>query len=525
MKILISDSIERVCTEVLKREGFEVVNKTGMKPEELIQEVARYDALIVRSSTKVTAEVIAAGTRLRAIGRAGAGVDNIDVAAATRRGILVMNTPGGNTISTAEHTMSLLLSLVRNIPQANESMRRGKWDRKSYVGMEVFGKTVGIVGLGKVGREVAIRCQGFGMRTIGFDPVLSEDVAARSNIALVTLEELYAQSDVITVHTPLNVETKGLLNKETLGRCRAGVRVVNCARGGIVDEAAVLELLERGHIGGYAADVFQKEPPGDLPIIQHPKVVSTPHLGASTDEAQEKVAKQIADQLCDVLLERGIAGAVNGEAITHVYKKELAPFVALSEKLGQLHGQLLTGKLKRLTVRLIGNLPAGASEALSAAVVKGVLSHLLEEPVNYINAPVLAKELGLSVAVHQEASHPTYIHLISVVAQTDKGDHSFSGTVFGNSLLRIVECDGYGLEVNPEGHMLFYRNVDRPGMLARVGAELAAAGINIAGLALGRSSPGETALTVMSVDARIPDDLLQRLRTTEGLFEIQRAAL
>ncbi len=524
MKILISDSVEKVCTDELEKAGFEVVNKTGMKPAELAKEITSYDALVVRSATKVTAEIIEAASSLKVIGRAGAGVDNIDVHAATRRGILVMNTPGGNTVSTAEHTMSMLLSLARNIPQANESLRQGKWDRKSYVGMELFGKTIGIVGLGKVGREVAIRCQGFGMRTIGYDPVLSEDVAARSHIELVSLDEIYRQSDIITVHTPLNDETRDLLSEKTLAACRPGVRIVNCARGGIVNEEAVLMAMNSGQVGGYAADVFVSEPPSASPLLTHPRFIGTPHLGASTDEAQEKVARQIALQLVDVLNEKGIAGAVNGEAIRHLYKKELRPFITLAERLGSLHGQLLAGKLRKLTISLAGTFPSGSSEAVSAAVQKGVLGHLLAEPVNYINAPVIAKDMGLTVEDRYEAQHPTYTHLVSVVAQTDKGTRSFSGTIFGNTLQRLVECDGYGLEVNPEGHVLLYKNVDKPGMLAQVGSKLAAAGINIAGLSLGRQKRGETALTVISVDSPIPDDLFASLGEMEGLSEVQRAS-
>ena len=525
MKILISDAVEKVCTEELERAGYDVTNKTGMNPADLIKEIPPYDALVVRSATKVTSEIINAATNLKVIGRAGAGVDNIDVDAATRRGILVMNTPGGNTVSTAEHTLSMLLALARNIPQANASLRQGKWDRKSFVGMELYGKTIGVVGLGKVGREVAVRCQGFGMRTIGFDPVLSEEIAARSNIELVSIEEIYAQADIITVHTPLNDDTKNLLNEKTLAACKPGVRIVNCARGGIVNEAAVVSSMDAGHVGGYAADVFQTEPPGDHPLISHPKFVGTPHLGASTDEAQEKVARQIALQLVDVLNEKGIAGSVNGEAIRHLYKKELRPFILLGEKLGSLHGQVLSGKLRRLTIKLIGQFPAGAPEAVSAAVQKGVLGRLLAEPVNFINAPVIAKDMGLSVEAQYEAQHPTYTQLVSVIAQSDRGTRSFSGTVFGNSLLRLVECDGYGLEVNPEGNILLYKNVDRPGMLAKVGSELAAAGINIAGLALGRQKPGETALTVVTVDSPVPDALFEHLSRLEGLSEVQRATL
>ena len=525
MKILISDAIESVCTELLTSAGFEVDNKPGIKPADLKLIIGGYEALVVRSGTQVTADIIAAGTRLRAIGRAGAGVDNIDVEAATRRGVIVMNTPGGNTVSTAEHTLSLLLSLARNIPQANASLKEGKWDRKKYTGMELYGKTVGIIGLGKIGREVAVRCQSFGMTTIGYDPVLGADVASRQNIELVALEAIYARSDIITVHTPLNDETKNLLGTKTLPLCKQGVRIINCARGGIVDEEAILSSLESGHVGGYALDVFVKEPPGDHPLLKHPHVVATPHLGASTEEAQEKVARQIAEQLSDVLLERGLSGAVNAEVVRSAFRPDLHPFMLLGEKLGRLHAQLMSGKLKRITLAMSGSFPSGSSEAVGAAVLKGIFSHVLTEPVNLVNAPLIAKERGVQLEETTGGESAAYTHLLALTVQTDRERRMFAGTVFGSSLLRLVQCDDYHLEVNPEGHLLFYRNIDRPGMLARVGSELASAGINIGGLALGRDNQGKNALTIVSVDSAIPAAVLGKLEAIEGVYEVRAVSL
>lgn len=310
MKILITDPIEKSCVDILSQEGFDVDVKLGLSPEDIKACIGNYAALVVRSGTQVTAEIIDAADSMQVIGRAGAGVDNIDCEAASRRGIIVMNTPGGNTISTAEHTVSMLLSLSRNIPQAYASLVAGKWERKKFMGTEVFGKTLGVVGLGKIGREVGIRCRAFGMTIIGFDPVLTVDGASKLDVELVTLDELYRRSDFITVHTPLNEETKGLLNDTTLALCKKGVRIINCARGGIVDEGALLRALESGHVAGAAIDVFVTEPPKDNPLFKHPNVIATPHLGASTEEAQEKVAIQIAHQIADALHNRGIAGAV-----------------------------------------------------------------------------------------------------------------------------------------------------------------------------------------------------------------------
>ena len=523
MKILISDPIEQVCVDILTSEGFGVDLKPNRPAEELKGLIGDYDALVVRSGTQVGSDLIAVAKKLRIIGRAGAGVDNIDVEAATRRGIMVLNTPGGNTVSTAEHTLSLLLSLSRNIPQANESLKQGKWVRKQFTGTELLGKTIGIIGLGKVGREVATRCQAFGMTTIGFDPILSADVAAKTNIELVNLPEVFRRSDFITVHTPLNDETKGLIADREIELCKDGVRIINCARGGIVDESALLRGLETGKVAGAALDVFVTEPPGEHPLLKHPKVVATPHLGASTEEAQEKVARQIAVQIADALKERGVSGAVNAEAIQLAMRKELKPFVVLAEKLGALQAQLMRGQLKRMIVTCSGSFGVQATELITAAALKGVLSHLLTEPVNLINAPVIAKEMGVAVDEERESENDSYAHLVTLKFLTDTEERKFAGTVFGNSHVRIVQIDSFHMEIQPEGHLLFYKNIDRPGMLARVGSELAAANINIAGLALGRDKPGQKALTVMNVDSLVPQTIIEKLSRIEGVFDVRTA--
>ncbi|HEY4612354.1 MAG TPA: phosphoglycerate dehydrogenase, partial [Bacteroidota bacterium] len=437
----------------------------------------------------------------------------------------VMNAPGGNTISTAEHTMSMLLSLSRNIPQAFESLRKGKWERKNYVGTELHGKTIGIIGLGKVGREVALRCQAFGMKTVGYDPVLSPDVAVKINITPVSLEEVYERSDFITVHTPLNDDTRGLISDAQFGQCKTGVRILNCARGGIIDERALLKALESGKVAGAAIDVFENEPPGDHPLLKHPHVIATPHLGASTEEAQEKVATQIAQQIADFLKDRGVAGAVNAEVIQMAMRKELKPYVRLAERLGTLLAQMMVGKLKKLIVHCSGGHLVQSSELVSAAVLKGILSHLMSEPVNLINAPVLARELGVVLVEEKESEHEAYTHLLTLEYETEKERRSFSGTVFGNAHLRIVAIDSYHLEINPEGHLLFYKNIDRPGMLATVGSILAQASINIAGLALGRDKPGQKALTIINIDSPIPVQIIRQLEAIEGVFEVKAVKL
>ena len=525
MKILISDPIEQSCVDILTREGFQVDLKPGIAPEEIKKIIAQYAALVVRSGTKVTAEIIAEAKLMKAIGRAGAGVDNIDVEAASRRGIIVMNTPGGNTISTAEHTVSMLLSLARNIPQANMSLVAGKWDRKKYMGTELFGKTLGIVGMGKIGREVATRCQAFGMTVIGFDPVLSNEIALKLGVELVSLDEIYRRSDFITVHTPLTDETRGILNAKTFAKCKKGVRVINCARGGIIDEADLLEALNSGHVAGAALDVYVKEPPAGNPLIQHPLVISTPHLGASTEEAQEKVAIQIAEQLADALHDRGIAGAVNAVALQAGIPAEIKPFLSLAEKLGSLQAQVMHGTLRDLTIETRGELLHKHVELLTTGVLKGFFSKLMSEPVNYINAPVIARSMGIRINEKKEWSGENYTHLLTVSYATDQEERSFAGTVFGTTKPRVVRIDSFYFEVTPEGILLFYTNTDRPGMLAKVGALLADASINIAGLSLGRSGIGGKALTVVSVDTEIPEGVLAKISSLEGVFEAKMVSL
>lgn len=523
--ILISDPVDQQCVELFQAEGFDVTYKPELTREELLTAIADVEALIVRSQTKVTAEVLQAGKRLRVVGRAGAGVDNIDVAAATRRGIIVMNTPGGNTISTAEHTMSMMLALARNIAQADASVKHGRWERKKFVGTEVFQKTIGIVGLGKVGAEVAIRCGAFDMQIIAFDPVLSNEAAAKLGVELVGLDELFRRSDIITIHSPLTTETRNLIDAVALKKCKRGVRIVNCARGGIVNEADLLAALNEGTVSGAALDVFDVEPPTNLNLVNHPKVVCTPHLGASTEEAQEKVAIQIAHQVIDLLQQRGIAGSVNADVIQLTQRKEIRPFLDLSERIGKLLVQLMEGTLKTLAVEIHGELLRDSLPALSAGVLKGVLEKLLYEPVNYLNAPLLAGERGISVQQTINGDHERYANLLSVRFTTEKESRSFSGTVFGSDDVRIVEIDGFHFEVKPEGNLLIYYNIDRPGMLASVSTILARANINIGGLSLGRFKVGDRALTVVSTDMSVSESVLGEIASLDGVTSVRFTTL
>jgi D-3-phosphoglycerate dehydrogenase len=432
-----------------------------------------------------------------------------------------MNTPGGNTISAAEHTVSLMLSLVRNIPQAYASLLRGEWERKKFTGMEVFEKTVGVIGLGKIGYEVAMRCLGLGMKVLGYDPVLSSEVMTKMKIEPVSLEELYRRADIITVHTPLTAQTRGLLNDEVFRKCKKGVRVVNCARGGIVDEGALLRALESGQVGGAALDVFESEPPKGNPLLAHPRVIATPHLGASTEEAQEKVAIQIAHQVADALKERAFTAVVNGAAMHLTLKEEIRPFVKLAERLGSLAAQATEGRLRHVSIAAAGELVTGSIELLKSGVLKGVLSHMTPDPVNFINASFLAKELGITVTDQRAASGEVYSNFLSVRYETESETRDVAGSVFGSSAVRLVQMDGFTFEVNPEGHLLIYKNIDRPGMLARVGTILAQHQINIGGVSLGRTAVGETALTLMNIDSDVPPVALSALREEEGVSDVR----
>ena len=521
MKICVSDQLEERGIEILRSKNYDVDYRPGISYEELKSSIWKYDALVVRSSTRVDGELITLGKNLKVIGRAGTGVDNIDVETATRRGIVVMNTPGGNTVSAAEHTVSMMLSLARNIPQAHRSLTAGEWDRSRFMGLEVFEKTIGIIGLGKIGREVAQRCNGLGMKVIGYDPVMQSDAAFKLGIELMPLEEIYRRSDFISVHTPLTNETRGLLNDQTLAVCKEGVRIINCARGGIVDEQALLHALNSGHVAGAALDVFEAEPPGNNPLLLHERVVVTPHLGASTEEAQEKVAVQIARQVADALEGRAFAGVVNVSVRQLEVQEHVKPYLLLAEKLGSLAAQSSPGKLKGVTVSAEGELVSSSVDVLKSAVLKGILSHLLPDYVNIVNAPILAREMGLAVREQKEIIGEDFLNLLAIRYETEREMREVAGTVFGTSSIRLVKMDGFRIEAKAEGHLLIYINIDKPGMLAQVGSVLAKHSVNIAGVSLGRMAIGTTALTIMNIDSGIPPIAMTELLRIPGVSNVR----
>lgn len=520
-KILISDSVNQKSVDILKSAGHSVTYKTDFTEEELKKNIAEFNALVVRSSTKVNADLISSMQNMEVIGRAGSGVDNIDVIAASKKGILVMNTPGGNTISTAEHTFAMILALCRHIPQANQSMQAGKWERKKFSGTELRGKILAVIGLGKIGKEIVKRANAFGMNVIGFDPLLPDSAGNELGIKLVKLDQIWPTADIITVHVPLNDATKDLIDKKTLDKCKDGVKIINCARGGIVNEQDLINAMDSGKVSGAAFDVFITEPPDNSnKLLTHPKVICTPHLGASTEEAQEIVAIQIAEQINDYFKSSKISGAVNLTGFTDGLPIEIKSYTELSERLGKFSAQLLNNRLKKISIQLNGEYLHKYSKEISISFMKGFLSIKLNEPVNYINAPLFFKEMKIFFEEKLQASHSVFNNLITIEIESEEKLNKISGAVFGNNELRVVQIDDYLLEVKPEGSLILYRNIDKPGMLAAVGKILAEKNINIAGLSLGRIHAGQDALTVINVDNTIQESVLEPIKSMDGVHGV-----
>ncbi len=511
-RVLVSDKLSEQGLTILEQaEGIEVDHRPGMAADELLREIGAYDALIVRSGTKVTAEVIEAGEALKVVGRAGIGVDNVDVDAASKRGIVVMNTPGGNNVTTAEHTITLLLALARHIPQANASLRAGEWRRSDFVGTEVYRKTLGIIGIGNIGSIVADRARGLKMKVIAYDPFITEEAATKLGIELVTLEELYERSDFISVHTPLTDDTRGLVGDDAFAKMRPGVRIINCARGGIVDEAALARALESGRVAGAALDVYEQEPPGaDHPLVASPKVVATPHLGASTGEAQLNVAIGIAEQVRDYLLHGVVTNAVNVPSIAPEQAQVLLPYVTLGEKIGSLHAQLAKRIPSEVRIEYQGEAAEIDCRPVNAAVLKGLLSWVMEPPVNAVNAPILAQERGIKVVDVRSRKSAGFSNALKVEFSGPGGGQRIEGAVFGRDIIRLVCFDDFHFEAVPEGHILVVRNRDVRGVVGRVGTFLAEQGVNIAGLELGRI--GGDAMQFVHIDSPLDASQLDTLR-------------
>ncbi len=525
MKVLVSDNVAEQGISILKKAGFKVDVKVGMSPEELKGVIGDYHGMVIRSATQVTAAVIEAAKNLKVIGRAGSGLDNVDKAAASKKGIVVMNTPGGNTITTAEHTISMILSLSRRIPQATASMKEGKWEKKKFTGVELFNKTLGVVGIGAIGGEVAKRAQGFEMNVIACDPFLSDEKARTLGVEKVGLEDLFKRADFITFHTPLTQETRNLVNKDTIKLMKDGVRIVNCARGGIVNERDLYEALKSGKVAGAALDVFEKEPPEDSPLIGLDNVVSTPHLGAATGEAQENVAVKVAEQIADYLLTGTITNAVNFPSIPPDQMPKLRPYITLAEKLGSFASQVLAGGITEVAVEYRGGASELNTEPITIAAVKGLLTPILEETVNFVNAPFIARERGIEVKETTGGDAGDYQSMLSLRIKAGEEERSFSGALFHRKDPRIVEVDSFPVEIIPEGTMLLMFNNDKPGVIGDIGNFLGKLDINIARMHFGRETAGGTAISVVSIDTPLTQEQIARIRKLPNILFVKQVFL
>ncbi len=519
-KILVTEEIAESGLQILRDAGHDVEVRLGLSPDELREAVADASAIVVRSGTKVDAGVIDAAPRLQVIGRAGIGVDNIDLEAATRRGIVVVNAPQSNTLSAAEHTMALMLALCRHIPEADRSMHAGEWKRSAFVGVELADKTLGIIGLGRIGSLVAQRSLAFGMRLLAYDPYVSSDRARQMSVELVSLEELCRRADVITIHLPKTPETVGLINKERIALMKPSVLIVNTARGEIVDESALASALHEGRIAGAAIDVYSKEPPGpDHPLLTAPNTILTPHLGATTAEAQDKAGKSVAEQVVAVLRGELAPFAVNVEAGREI-PDAVRGFLPLAEMLGSFYTALAGGTTDRVDVSLIGQLAESDDRLLSLAVLKGMFLAISDEPVSYVNAPFIAREKGIEIRRSSSESSEDYVSLIRISGEREGRKVSVAGTLVGSRQSpRIVEINDHSIELPPSRYMLIIHNEDRPGVIGRVGTVLGNAGVNISNMAVGRDPEGAHALMGLNVDSPPDEATLEQLRNSEGILD------
>lgn len=514
MKILVTDPLAPEGLEVFKSaEGFEVDVKIGLKPDELKKICHAYDGWVIRSGTKITADLIEAAKNLKVIGRAGVGYENIDAETATKKGIVVMNTPGGNNVTTGEHTIALMMALARHIPQAVASLKGGKWERNKFVGVEMCNKTISVIGLGNVGRIVAERAAALRMKVIGFDPFIAAENIARMGVEPGTLDDIFTRSDFITVHVPLTPDTQGLINKAAFAKMKRGVRIINCARGGIVDETDLAEAIKQGKVAGAALDVYVDEPPPpDHPLLKLDQVITTPHLGASTDEAQLNVAIAVAEQMVDFLAKGVVRYAVNVPSVSPELLQVLRPYLTLAEKLGSLHAQMAGALPQEVQVEYRGDVTQYNLAPLTLAVLKGLLSPVMEFAVNYVNAPILARERGIKIIESKGEEATDFTSSIIVRAKNGKESLEVEGAIFAAKHPRIVRVNTFYLEAVPEGYILVLQNKDVPGVVGAVGTILGNHGLNIAGMELGRSEKGGNAISFTHVDEAVSKKALDELR-------------
>lgn len=522
-KVLVCDDLSEEGLKVFRdQKNCELLIKLKQPLDELKKNIADADACVVRSGTQITREVIEAAKKLKVIGRAGVGLDNVDVDAASKRGIVVVNTPGGNTISAAELAFCLLMAMARNIPEANNSVKRGEWERKKFTGVELYEKTLGILGLGRIGTEVAKRAQSFGMRVLAFDPFLRAEKALQIGVEAVSLDEILKRSDFLTLHLPLTAENKNMLGAAQFQKMKKGVRIVNCARGGLIDEKALAEAIKAGQVAGAALDVFEAEPPPkDLELLKLPQIVVTPHQGASTEEAQIAVAVDVAQSIIDYLNGKGSKNAVNIPFVDPEVLEHIRPYLFLGEKLGLFLAQTVEGQLLQVDIQFLGEVSERETTPITVAILKGLLTPILAESVNFVNASVLAKERGIKVTESKSSTSAHYANLVQIDVRTEKKQTRVAGTMISREDTRIVTIDNYNVEAVPDGYLLLIANNDVPGIVGQLGTLLGSSGVNIAGMTLGRDVPGGQARALFKIDNRIDPSVLQQIRKMKNILDVK----
>lgn len=526
MKVLVSDNLSELGVRIFREsEGIEVDVKVGLSPEELKSVIHEYDALAIRGATKVTEDIIGAAHKLKVIGRAGTGLDNVNIPAASKRGIVVMNTPGGNTVTTAEHALSMLMSLARNIPQADHSMKQGKWEKKKFSGTEIYNKTLGVIGLGKIGSVVADRATGLGMNVIAYDPFLSEEQAKQMGIKLESLDTVLAQSHFITLHVPLTDDTRGLINAANIAKMRDGVRIINCSRGPVVNEDDLADAIESGKVAGAALDVYAKEPPGLTRLISLDRVICTPHLGASTQEAQDNVAIAVATQIRDYLLYGTIRNAVNAPAVSGEALETLKPYLDLAHRLGLFIGQTIQTGIKAVEAQYCGDVSDMELKPITTIFLTGLLTPIMKEDVNQVNAPMVAEDRGIVLSETKVKKSEDFVSLLRYKVSTERQDHLVEGTLFGKAEPRMVTYGGFRGEFNLSGELLLIRAIDKPGVIGKVGAALGEQGINISHFQFARQSQGGDALLFLNTDVKADQVVLDQLSSLENVLAVRRLTI
>lgn len=526
MKVLISDNLSELGVKVFRETpGIEVDVNTGLTPEELKGVIGQYQGLVIRSGTQVTADIIGAAENLKVIGRAGIGLDNVDIPAASKRGIVIMNTPGGNTITTAEHTIAMMMALSRNIPQATSSLKGGKWEKKKLQGRELYNKTLGLIGAGKIGRIVADRAKGMKMKIIVFDPYIKPETLEKLDLEPVSLGELLKRSDYITIHTPRTDETLNMVNKKTIAKMKKGAMLINCARGGIVNEEDLYEALESGYLGGAAFDVFATEPPGNIKLMSLPNFICTPHLGASTKEAQDNVAVDVAEQVVAYLMHGTVINAVNVPSIGPELMNILRPYAILAEKMGSLQTQLVDSGILEVQITYSGKVAEYDVTPLTTAMLKGLLTPILKDDVNFVNASFIAADRGIKVVESKSKTSEDFASLLMLKVKSMEGVNIVSGTIFGKTMPRILRINNFYLEAIPEGHILLIHNEDIPGVIGRIGTTLGKHKVNIGRMHVGQERAKKQNVVLLTTDVSVKDDILEKVRALDHVFSARRIEL